>query len=138
MSRPVLRILVAWEETDNDPHRGEYQVSGKELTDKLALPPGRVNHAVALLEGSGFVNWLRTAGTAPYEFREAWASPEGHLEVQRLAEREIHQREAQLDVFLSHSSLDDNLCKDVTALLESSGLRVFATPASIPTGKWPT
>lgn len=32
--------------------------------------------------------------------------------------------------------MDDNLCKDVTALLKNSGLRVFATPASIPTGKW--
>ena len=41
-----------------------------------------------------------------------------------------------MDVFLSHSSLDDDLCKDITTLLENSGLRVFATPASIPTGKW--
>ena len=132
----MLRILVDWEETDNDPQKGEYRVSGKEFTDKLALPPRQVNHAIALLEMHGFVKWSRTAGTAPYEFNEAWASPEGHLEVQRLTERENQQRETRLDVFLSHSSLDDDLCKDVTTLLESSGLRVFATPGSIPTGKW--
>ena len=42
----------------------------------------------------------------------------------------------EYDVFLSHSSLDDNLCKDITVLLENSGLQVFATPASIETGKW--
>jgi len=72
----------------------------------------------------------------PYEFRDVMASSEGHLEVQRLAEQETRHRETQLDVFLSHSSLDDNLCKDITVLLENSGIRVFATPASIPTGKW--
>ncbi|MBI2847037.1 MAG: toll/interleukin-1 receptor domain-containing protein [Chloroflexi bacterium] len=132
----VLRTLVEWEETEDDPHKGEYRVSGKELTDKLGLPPRRVNHSVALLESSGYVSWLRTMGTAPYEFHEVWASPEGQLEVQRLAEQEKRDRETQLDVFLSHSSLDDNLCKDITTLLENSGIRVFATPASIPTGKW--
>ncbi|MBI2867845.1 MAG: toll/interleukin-1 receptor domain-containing protein [Chloroflexi bacterium] len=44
--------------------------------------------------------------------------------------------EVKYDIFLSHSSLDDDLCKDITGLLENSGLRVFATPTSIPTGKW--
>ena len=42
----------------------------------------------------------------------------------------------EFDVFLSHSSLDDNLCEDITVLLRNSDIRVFATPASIPTGKW--
>jgi len=132
----VLRTLVEWAEADDDFHRGEYRVSGKELSDRLGLPPRRVNHAIALLERSGFVGWLRTMGTAPYEFRDVWASPEGHLEVQRLTEQEALNRETQLDVFLSHSSLDDDLCKDIAYLLENSGLRVFSTPASIPTGKW--
>jgi len=132
----VLRTLVEWAESDNDPHRGEYRVHGEELTDKLGLPPQRVNRAVAGLERSGFVTWSRALGTAPYDFVEVTASPDGHLEVQRLAEQETRHRETAIDIFLSHSSLDDDLCKDVTTLLENSGLRVFATPASIPTGKW--
>lgn len=132
----VLRTLAGWAEAGDDPHRGEYGVSGKELTDKLGLPPRRVNNAFALLQRSGFVSWSGAMGTAPYEFVDAMASPEGHLEVQRLTEQETQHRETRLDVFLGHSSLDDNLCKDITVLLENSDLRVFATPASIPTGKW--
>lgn len=46
-------------------------------------------------------------------------------------------REAPVfDVFLSHSSLDDDLCDIIKSLLEGCGLQVFATPSSIPTGKW--
>lgn len=40
------------------------------------------------------------------------------------------------DVFLSHSSSDDALAGDVKKLLEANGIRVFATPESIPTGSW--
>ncbi|MDP2950078.1 MAG: toll/interleukin-1 receptor domain-containing protein [Chloroflexota bacterium] len=132
----VLQTLVGWVEAENDPHRGKYRVSGKELTEKLGLPPRRVNKAVAILERSRFVSWSRVMGTAPYDFGGVWPSPEGHLEVQRLAEQETRHRETRLDVFLSHSSLDDELCKDIAALLRYSGLSVFATPGSIATGKW--
>ena len=58
----VLRTLVGWEEKENDPQKGGYRVSGTELTDALALSPGQVNLAVALLEKLGFVDLLATAG----------------------------------------------------------------------------
>ena len=40
------------------------------------------------------------------------------------------------DVFLSHSSLDDELAEDVRMLLTKSDISVFSTPTSIPSGKW--
>ena len=43
---------------------------------------------------------------------------------------------SKYDVFLSHSSLDDELAEDVRTLLDESGITVFSTPTSIPSGKW--
>ena len=40
------------------------------------------------------------------------------------------------DVFLSHSSEDDELAQRVRMLLEVAGIRAFATPGSIPSGLW--
>jgi hypothetical protein len=39
-------------------------------------------------------------------------------------------------VFLSHSSLDDQLARAVAQFLEANGIPTFATPESIPMGKW--
>jgi hypothetical protein len=42
----------------------------------------------------------------------------------------------EYDVFLSHSSEDDELAQRVRTLLEASEIRTFATPGSIPSGLW--
>ncbi|MFC1968066.1 toll/interleukin-1 receptor domain-containing protein [Chloroflexota bacterium] len=42
----------------------------------------------------------------------------------------------EYDVFLSHSSQDDDLVTDIKQLLEANGIKTFSTPGSIPTGKW--
>lgn len=44
--------------------------------------------------------------------------------------------EPHYDVFLSHSSLDDELASDVEDILKLNGITVFATPGSIISGKW--
>jgi len=46
------------------------------------------------------------------------------------------QEKLEYDVFLSHSSEDDELALRIKQLLEASGIRMFATPSSIPSGLW--
>lgn len=41
----------------------------------------------------------------------------------------------QYDVFISHSSVDDQLAGDVMKLLEHNNIKAFCTPTSIPSGK---
>ena len=132
----VLRTLAEWIEDEDQSRKGQYQVSGRELTEKLGLRPRRVNRAVELLETQGYVHWLRAVGTVPYVFSDTRITPEGHLALQQLDEAQEEERRNRIDVFLSHSNVDDKLCADIASLLRYSGLKVFATPASIPTGKW--
>jgi hypothetical protein len=58
-------------------------MTGPELAQSLGLPAERINDAVSLLEINGYVERLRTFGTAPFDFREVEATPLGRLEHQR-------------------------------------------------------
>jgi hypothetical protein len=46
--------------------RGEY-VDRNTLGAQSGLSPERINDAVALLVDSGYAEWIRTFGTAPYD-----------------------------------------------------------------------
>ena len=134
----VLEALSDWSEQEDDPARGRYDVTGAELAEKLGLPPSRINDAVEFLSDHGYVHTIQTFGTRPYDFREVSLENSGRQAYQRsLLESNNDQLSAiAYDVFLSHSSLDDGLANVVKQLLEVNGIRVFATPGSVPTGSW--
>ena len=73
----VLKILA-------EAPRGEY-VDRNEVAQLSALPPDRVNDAVALLVDSGYAEWIQTFGTAPYDFNAAMITSRGRYEFQRVA-----------------------------------------------------
>jgi len=126
----VLKALAEWVESPNDESIGRYQVSGAELSDKLNIGPGRINDAVEHLEELGFVAYSGRISTHPYTFWDVWLEAAGRLEYQKSLE--ISNLPAALtpagnlsfDVFLSHSSLDDELAAAVKSLLDEWNLCV--------------
>ena len=118
---------------------GHYEVSGSELQGILGIPPNRINDAVEYLHYQGYVDIRQSLGSNPYTFRDVWLETPGRQayhksRIEPVAE--VHVATENYDVFLSHSSLDDDLAKDVKELLQANGVRVFATPMSVPTGSW--
>lgn len=59
-------------------------VDAQEVAEATGLPPERLNDAVTILVESGYADWLRTLGTAPYEFRTVQITARGRYEYQRL------------------------------------------------------
>ena len=68
------------------------------------------------------------------EYR-AGLSPQEHPSF-RQPEVSTTSEPVEYDVFLSHSHENDDLAQSVQKLLESSGIRTFATPSSTPSGLW--
>jgi hypothetical protein len=135
----VVQALAEWSEQDNDPNVGHYLVSGEELQGKLGISPNRINDAIEYLVERGHVSRSQSLGSAPYTFREVGLETAGRLAYQQsqiLRVEEDQVTATAYDVFLSHSSLDDQLASDVKGILEANALVTFATPGSIPSGKW--
>jgi len=76
-ARAILRTLAS-EPRDSF-------VSAAEVSRKTGLDPGRVDDAVALLVDSGYAEWIQAFGTAPFNFAEAYITPKGRYESQRIA-----------------------------------------------------
>ena len=79
-----LRTLVQHKTGENDTQQGRHMVNAKQLADLTGLTPERLNDAVELLERNGYVELLRTLGSAPFSFKFATATPMGRFENQRL------------------------------------------------------
>jgi hypothetical protein len=75
----VLKILA---EAPRAP-RGSY-LDCHDVARVSGLPPDRLNDAVALLVDSGYAEWIKTFGTAPYDFNSVIVTPRGRYEYQRL------------------------------------------------------
>src|SRR3972149_2453207 len=75
----VLEALV------NVPQKeGGYQyVSGEELSKLTGLSPNDLNDAVTILVTSGYLEWQRTLGTAPYDFRYVILTALGKYEYEK-------------------------------------------------------
>ncbi len=63
--------------------RGEY-VDRNDIAQRAALPPDRVNDAMALLVDAGQAEWIQTFGTAPFDFNAAMITSRGRYERQRV------------------------------------------------------
>jgi hypothetical protein len=58
-----------------------------DLAAATKLPPNRLNDAVELLEGNGYVELIRSIGSAPFTFMFASPTSRGRFEYQRLKSR---------------------------------------------------
>ncbi len=59
----VAQCVVGWERVENEA-----------LETDTGLPQERVDIAALVLEHLGVLKLIKTLGTAPYHFREAWAT----------------------------------------------------------------
>jgi len=66
----------------------ERLIKNDEIHEAINLQPVQINDAIELLHDSGFVEWFRTMGTAPYKFTMVKITPRGKYEVQRRASLE--------------------------------------------------
>ncbi len=92
-----------------DPDRGHHPFSGEQIGTLLPFKSAsRINDAVALLEDEGYVETLKTFGTAPYAFNTVKLTPKGRLLYQRLKAADEREREQAADA-PTHSGDDDDL-----------------------------
>ena len=77
-ARLVLRTLV------NQPR--DNFIDAEELAKLTGLSPPELNDAIALLVESGLVQWVRTFGTAPFDFRSALITSRGRYENERMSQ----------------------------------------------------
>jgi hypothetical protein len=66
--------------------RGQY-MDRNDVARLAGLAPNRVNDAVARLVDSGYAEWIKTMGTAPYDFKEVSITSRGRYEHQRSVSR---------------------------------------------------
>jgi hypothetical protein len=64
--------------------RSEY-VDGPTVDELLQFGPDRLNNAVALLEENGYLDVLKTFGTAPYDFNSVRLLSRGRFEAEQIA-----------------------------------------------------
>lgn len=65
------------------PERGA--LMNQALADGTQIPADRLNDAVSILEGSGYVETLRTMGNRPFDFLRVSITPRGRAEWERAA-----------------------------------------------------
>jgi hypothetical protein len=75
-SRLILRLLAS-------KPRDEF-VPAEDIAMHTNLSSERVNDAVARLVDSGYAEWIRTFGTAPFDFADGYITSRGRYEDQRL------------------------------------------------------
>ena len=90
----TLLIRLAQLQRTHPNLRTEY-IGGPELNKLLPIGPERLSDAVALLEESGYVDVLKTFGTAPYDFSDVMVTSRGRFEAERLAEQLWNPRTRQ-------------------------------------------
>lgn len=76
----ILLLLAKFR--DRSDSQGE--IDGISLADLTNLPPREINDAVALLENSGYVEWVQTISSAPFNFYQVWLTPIGRYEAERI------------------------------------------------------
>ncbi len=59
------------------------------MQELTGLNPNELNDAVELLVKYGYLEWLRTMGTAPYHFRDVALTAEGRYEYERTSSKSV-------------------------------------------------
>jgi hypothetical protein len=81
----TLLIRLAQLQQTHPNFRTEY-IEGPDLDKLLQMGPERLSDAVALLEENGYLEVLKTFGTAPYDFNAVMLTSRGRFEAERLVE----------------------------------------------------
>jgi diguanylate cyclase (GGDEF)-like protein len=83
----------------DDPNRGRYSFSGKELSELLGLQPFDVSDAVDMLSKRGYAKGIYHLGTYPYSFGGVCLTPEGRLEAEKYSGKpQAHEVDAPLQI----------------------------------------
>lgn len=129
----VMHRLYTWIEGDNDENEGRYSLSKSEILESTKLPDDRLEDAVEFLGNRDQLKARYTLGglqqiSPTVEGRRNFQEDQSAIQFMVLPN--------MYDVFLSHSAVDDQLSGVVKNLLEQNGIKTFATPGSIESGKW--
>jgi len=81
----TLLIRLAEMQRTDPALRYDY-IGGPDLDRMLQMGPQRLSDAVALLEENGYLEVLKTFGTAPYDFSDVMLTSRGRFEAERLEE----------------------------------------------------
>ena len=65
--------------------KGRGELDGPTITEITGLEPHDVNDGVTLLHDSGYVEWVQYLETVDYDFAQAWVTPAGRMEGERLS-----------------------------------------------------
>ena len=80
----VLVALVKYKQGESDSKVGRYSLEGADLFKETGLSPDRLNDAVQVLEGHGYVEVETFLGCAPFSFSYVHLSAQGRLEAERM------------------------------------------------------
>lgn len=86
----TLLLRLAQMERTTPAVRDEF-VSGSDLDNLLQMGPHRLSDAVAHLESNGYLEVLKTFGTAPYDFNSVSLTSRGRFEAEQLTKTEPTQ-----------------------------------------------
>jgi hypothetical protein len=116
----LLQKLADYQQQLNDPNRGHYAFSSRELPALTGMEPQRLNDAVQVLEDQGFAEVLRYLGTHPFEFGQVELTPRGRLEAERI------------DAANQELSLTAHQAEDMEGPRRDAGAQIATSP--IPVG----
>jgi hypothetical protein len=74
------------------------ELSGPDLAQITGYAPNEINDAVSVLREAGFVEWLQTLGTGPYDFNVVWITPRGRYEFERTINQTVVQQTQEVRV----------------------------------------
>jgi DNA-binding Lrp family transcriptional regulator len=75
-------------------------LEAQDLASETGLSPEDINDAVTILSESGNVEWVRTLGGAPYNFRRVRLTARGRYEFERTARRKVEPEEHKFEMTL--------------------------------------
>ncbi len=73
----------------DDPHK--YGIEGKELHKLTNLTENEINDAVVVLEGNGYVEWMKYSGTYPYVFGNVKITATGRFELENALKEDANE-----------------------------------------------
>ena len=86
----VLLTMAGHQQFSGDTKRGHYGFDGENLAKETSLPSERINDAVEVLEGEGYVEVAHYLGTAPFDFGDVELTSRGRMEAERIGKAQVN------------------------------------------------
>jgi hypothetical protein len=114
----VYQVLAALFE--NDPS-GEGEFEGADIASFTGLSARSINDAVEILDNRALINRFDYMGTSPFDFGQVSLNARGkHLYYEHKQSQSPKKAHNSMKVFISHSSKDIRVVKEVVQLLRSA------------------